>query len=107
VSANLSVPVFNPVPSPWGVFYDYAGQEPHPITTYGVSIDTNPVEDVSKKETTGTGLKVIGANKSAGGKVSHKNKSGGNKKSSGGKGGKGKKGKGGKGKKGSTKTPKT
>lgn len=104
VSANLSVPVFNPVPSPWGVFYDYAGQEPHPITTYGVSIDTKPVEDVSTKETTGTGLKVIGANKSAGGKVSHKNKSGGNKKSS---GGKGKKGKGGKGKKGSTKTPKT
>lgn len=104
VSANLSVPVFNPVSSPWGVFYDYAGQEPHPITTYGVSIDTKPVEDVSTKETTGTGLKVIGANKSAGGKVSHKNKSGGNKKSS---GNKGKKGKGGKGKKGSTKTPKT
>ena len=105
VSANLSVPVFNPVPSPWGVFYDYAGQEPHPITTYGVSIDTKPVEDVSTKETTGTGLKVIGANKSAGGKVSHKNKSGGNKKSSGGKG-KGGKGKKGGGKKGSTKTPK-
>jgi hypothetical protein len=77
------------------------------MTTYGVSIDTKPVEDISKKETTGTGLKVIGANKSAGGKVSHKNASGGNKKSSGGgKKGKGKKGGGKKGKSSTPKTPK-
>jgi hypothetical protein len=77
------------------------------MTTYGVSIETKPVEDVSKKETTGTGLKVIGANKSAGGKVSHKNRSGGNKKSGGGgKKGKGKKGGGKKGKGSTPKAPK-
>ncbi len=106
VSGTVDVPTYRPTVGPWGVFYDYAGTESHAVRTYGVSIDTKPVEEKETKETTATALKVIGATKSSGGRVSHKNKSGGNKKSSGGKGGKGKKGKGGKGKKGSTKTPK-
>lgn len=106
VSGTVDVPTYRPTVGPWGVFYDYAGTESHAVRTYGVSIDTKPVEEKETKETTATALKVIGATKSSGGRVSHKNKSGGNKKSSGGKGkgGKGKKGKG--GKKGSTKTPK-
>ena len=106
VSGTVDVPTYRPTAGPWGVFYDYAGTESHAVRTYGVSIDTKPVEEKETKETTATALKVVGATKSSGGRVSHKNSSGGNKKSSGGKGKKGGK-KGGKGKKGKSSTPKT
>ena len=106
VPFSISLPVVAPAMYPGVAIPTFTGgiaTAPGSYPSIEVTPKTESVE--ATKETTGTGLQVVGARKSSGGKVSHKNASGGNKKSSGGKG-KGGKGKKGGGKKGSTKTPK-
>ena len=87
---SVEMPLFGETSTPWGgPFYQMTGTQSYPIRTYGVSVSTQPIQQTQTKETTATALKVIGANKTGGGRVSHKNATGGNKKGS--KGGSGKK----------------